>query len=267
MPELPEVETVRKKLEGYLKGKKILDVKVLYPKIVENDLTFFNKIIGQTINGVKRRGKWLIFDLDDYYLLSHLRMEGKYFVKDFSEPLTKHNHVVFNINNEFNLIYDDTRKFGRMNFISKDKLEETINVGLEPFSPNLTSNYLKDKFKNIKLPIKTALLDQHIIAGIGNIYANEILFLSKINPLKITNELTISELDEIIKNTRSVLDKAIQNNGTTIKSYEALGNHGDFQNMLCVHGKKDEECLNCHTKIVKIVVNGRGTYYCPKCQK
>lgn len=267
MPELPEVETVRKKLEGYLKGKKINDVKVLYPNIVVNDLKEFNKIIGQTINSVKRRGKWLIFDLDDYYMLSHLRMEGKYFVKDFSESITKHNHVIFNINNEFNLIYDDTRKFGRMNLINKDKLEETINIGLEPFSDKLTVNYLKDEFKNIKLPIKTTLLDQKIIAGIGNIYANEILFLSNINPLKKTNELKDKELKKIITNTRIVLDKAILNNGTTIKSYEALGNHGDFQNMLCVHGRKDEKCPNCQQPIVKIVVNGRGTYYCPKCQK
>lgn len=267
MPELPEVETVRKKLLHYLKGKKIKDVKVIYPNIIINNLNEFKKVINQTIKDIKRRGKWLIFDLDDYYLLSHLRMEGKYYIKALDEELTKHNHVVFNIDNEFNLVYDDTRKFGRMNLISKDKLEETINVGVEPLSSNLTVDYLKDKFKNIKLPIKTALLDQHIIAGIGNIYANEILFLSLINPTIPANTLNDKELERIIKNTKIVLDKAIKNNGTTIKSYEALGNHGGFQEMLCVHGKKDQECVNCHTKIEKIVVNGRGTYYCPKCQK
>lgn len=267
MPELPEVETVRKKLLHYLKNKKICDVNVIYPNIIVNDLSEFKKIINQTILDIKRRGKWLIFDLDDYYLLSHLRMEGKYYIKKFDEQLTKHNHIVFNINNEFNLVYDDTRKFGRMNLIIKDKLEETINVGVEPLSNNLTVDYLKEKFKNIKLPIKTTLLDQRIIAGIGNIYANEILFLSSINPLKQTNLLNEQELEEIINKTKEVLDKAIKNNGTTIKSYEALGNHGGYQEMLCVHGRKDQECINCHTKIEKITINGRGTYYCPNCQK
>ena len=267
MPELPEVETVKKGLKKILLGKKIVDVNVLYPKMVLNDLDEFKSIINQTINDVKRRGKWLIFDLDSNYLISHLRMEGKYNPKALNEPFNKHTHVVFNINNEFNLLYDDTRKFGRMKLINKDDLEDAINIGVEPLEDKLTISYLKDKFKNIKLPIKTALLDQHIIAGIGNIYANEILFLSKINPLKQTNTLTDKELESIIINTKEVLSKAIEANGTTIKSYEALGNHGNFQDKLCVQGKKDEPCPNCGEPILKIMVNGRGTYYCPKCQK
>ena len=267
MPELPEVETVRRSLKEKLLGKKIVDVNVLYPKMILNDIDDFKKVINQNINDIKRRGKWLIFDLDNNYLISHLRMEGKYYIKKLDEDLNKHTHVVFNINNEFNLFYDDTRKFGRMKLINKDELEQTINVGVEPLEDKLTVTYLKDKFKNIKLPIKTALLDQHIIAGIGNIYDNEILFLSGINPLKPANELNDKELELIIKHTKEVLIDAINNKGTTIKSYEALGNHGGFQDKLCVQGRKDEPCPKCGTTIKKNVINGRGTYYCPKCQK
>ena len=267
MPELPEVETVRRSLKKELLGKKICSYEVIYPKIILNDLADFKKIINQEIVDIKRRGKWLIFDLTDYYLISHLRMEGKYYIKKLDEPLNKHTHVVFNINNEFNLFYDDVRKFGRMKLINKEDLEATINVGVEPLEDKLTVTYLKDKFKNIKLPIKTALLDQTIIAGIGNIYDNEILYLSGLNPLKKANEVTDKELELIIKNTKEVLSEAIKHKGTTIKSYEALGNHGGFQDNLCVQGRKDEPCLKCGTKIKKIVVNGRGTYYCPKCQK
>ena len=267
MPELPEVETVRRSLKKELLGKKIYSYEVLYPNIILNNLADFNKIVNQTINDIKRRGKWLIFDLDNYYLISHLRMEGKYYIKKLDEPLNKHTHVVFNINNEFNLLYDDMRKFGRMKLINKEDLESTINVGVEPLEGNLTVDYLKDKFKNIKLPIKTALLDQTIIAGIGNIYDNEILYLCGLNPLKKANEINDKELELIIKRTKEVLTEAIKNKGTTIKSYEALGNHGGFQDKLCVQGRKDEPCIKCGTKISKIVINGRGTYYCPKCQK
>ena len=139
-------------------------------------------------------------------------------------------------------------------------------MGYEPWDSNLNSDYLKDKYKNKKLPIKTVLLDQSIIVGIGNIYADEVLYLSKINPYKKANTLTNEELNNIIKNTKVVLEKAIQLGGTTIKSYTSSeGVHGKFQNELLVHTK--EECPNCHKKITKVKINGRGTYYCEDCQK
>lgn len=267
MPELPEVETVRKRLEQNLIGKKITDVKVFYTNMIINSQEEFIKIKNQTINAIKRRGKWLIFDLDDYYLLSHLRMEGKYYIKPLNDLKDKHTHVIFNINDEFNLFYNDVRKFGRMQLITKDKLEETINIGLEPFSNELTCKYLQDKYKNSKLPIKSSLLDQTIIAGIGNIYADEILYAANINPLKQTNSLTKKELENIIVETQKILKKAIEFGGTTIKTYEAMGNHGNFQNELMVHTKAGNSCIKCGTIIEKITVNGRGTYYCRKCQK
>ncbi len=272
MPELPEVETVRKTLEKKLVGRKIIDVKIIYPNIVENNpKTFCQNIKNQIINAMKRRGKWLIFELDDYFLLSHLRMEGKYFFKNPSDEIKKHEHVIFRLDNNQELRYNDTRKFGRMLLVKKEELEDEKKInklGLEPFDKNLTSLYLKEKMKNIKLPIKTALLDQSIIAGIGNIYANEILFASKINPLIPANQCTLKQYEDIIKNTKTILKQAILNGGTTIKSYESSeGVHGRFQQHLSVHGKENEPCPNCHKPIKKDSVNGRGTYYCPNCQK
>lgn len=273
MPELPEVETVVRGLKKELLKRKFKKVNIYYDNIIEypSKADFKEKIVNQTINDIKRYGKWIIFVLDDYYLLSHLRMEGKYFIKTSLDELEKHEHIVFLLDNNLELRYMDVRKFGKMLLIEKDKINEVgpfPNMGLEPFDKNLNIEYLKDKFKKKKLPIKSILLDQSIIVGIGNIYADEILFLSKINPLKESNKLNDKELDDIIENSKTILTKAIEKGGTTIRSYTSLnGIHGLFQQELYVHSKEGEECPICKNKIIKIKVGGRGTYYCPNCQK
>lgn len=273
MPELPEVETVKRSLELKLKGKIIKKAQVHYSNIIEypSPKEFTTNIINQKINKMARYGKWLIFVLDDYYLLSHLRMEGKYFFKTSQSPLNKHEHVVFQLDDNTELRYMDVRKFGKMLLIKKEDIT-TIGplskMGLEPWDKKLDIKYLKNKFQNKKIPIKTALLDQHIIVGIGNIYANEILYLSKINPQKKASSLTNKELKAIIENTIIILEKAIQKGGTTIKSYSSVdGVHGLFQNNLYVHSKEGEKCIKCNSTIKKIKIGGRGTYYCPECQK
>lgn len=273
MPELPEVETVRNTLKRLILNKKIIDVDIRYENIIEYPTSneFKKKIKNQKINDIKRKGKWLMFELDNYYLLSHLRMEGKYFIKKDVDEINKHEHIIFKLDSGEELRYRDTRKFGRMLLIEKDNINECKQIkelGLEPWDDNLTSNYLLEKYKSKRLPIKTLLLDQSIITGIGNIYADEILFLSKINPLKVASTLTNKECKSIIVNTRSILEKAIELGGTTIKSYESSeGVHGRFQNNLLVHNKNGEMCPNCGYPITKIVVGGRGTYYCKVCQK
>lgn len=272
MPELPEVETVKNILKNKLVGLTIKDVKLHYPKIVEYPTSdiFINQIINQTINDVKRRGKWLMIELDDYYLLSHLRMEGKYNFKTNKDELNKHEHVTFYLSNNEELRYQDTRKFGRMHLIAKEevhKKEPLLSLGLEPWDKELTKEYLKDKYKNKKLPIKTVILDQNIIVGIGNIYADEVLFMSRISPLKQASMLTDNELEMIIINTQIVLTKAIKLGGTTIRTFSAGEVHGRFQNELLIHGKAKEPCIVCKTPITKIQVNGRGTYYCEVCQR
>lgn len=271
MPELPEVETVKEVLKKEILNRKIMDVHILYPSIIEYPTTkeFQKQIIGQTICDMKRRGKWLMFELDHYYLLSHLRMEGKYHIRKINDGIEKHEHISFVLDDDRELRYMDTRKFGRMHLIEKDKIytQKPLNeLGLEPWDQNLTTSYLKEKYQKKKLPIKTVLLDQSIIVGIGNIYADEILFLSQIHPETKACDLTQSKLQKIIHYTKEVLEKAIKLGGTTIRTYESSeGVHGRFQNELLVHEQKT--CPNCKGIITKIKVGGRGTYYCMKCQK
>jgi len=273
MPELPEVETVKESLKLKLIGKKIRKVNILWDNIIAYPCKddFCRNIGNKTIVDITRRGKFLMFDLNDYYLLSHLRMEGKYFLKNNSEKINKHEHVIFDLGNGEELRYMDTRKFGKMYLIKKDEIDSIgplKELGLEPWDDNLTSNYLLNKYENKKLPIKTVLLDQSIIVGIGNIYADEILFLSRINPLKACNLINEKECNDIIKYTREVLSKAIKMGGSTIRTYSSVdGVHGLFQNELLVHGKDKGNCPICNENIDKIRVGGRGTYYCPKCQK
>ena len=268
MPELPEVETVKETLKKEVLNRTIKDVEIYYENIIAYpDINTFKKEIrNQKINNILRRGKFLMFELDKYYLLSHLRMEGRYYIRN-GEKL-KHEHVRFILNDK-NLCYIDTRKFGRMYLIEKDKvynMKPLNELGLEPWDKDLTISYLKEKYRNKKLPIKTVLLDQSIITGIGNIYDDEILFLSKINPYTKACDLKDRDLSNIINNTKIVLEKAIKLGGTTIRSYESSeGVHGRFQNELLVHGK--DVCPNCNNKLTIEHINGRGTYYCKKCQK
>ena len=273
MPELPEVETVKETLKLKLIGKKIKDVKIYYDGIIAYpEIKEFSKQIKNLpIKDINRRGKWLMFDLDKYYLLSHLRMEGKYFFKNKGDELDNHEHVVFSLDSNEELRYRDTRKFGKMYLIKKEDINNVgpiKDLGLEPWDTNLTKEYLKDKYKTKKLPIKTVLLDQSIIVGIGNIYADEILFLSKLNPLIKCCDLKDDDLENIIKYTKEVLEKAIKLGGTTIRTYTSVdGVHGRFQNELLVHGKDNDSCPACGQAIKKIRVGGRGTYYCSNCQK
>lgn len=240
---------------------------IAYPSVSE----FKEHIKGEVINDITRRGKWLIFHLDNYYLLSHLRMEGKYFLKTNSDIKNKHEHVVFDLENNEQLRYHDTRKFGKMHLVKKEELDDYIvmkELGLEPWDENLNVSYLKSSYRNKSLPIKTVILDQSIITGIGNIYADEILFLSRINPLVKAKNLSNEQLEAIIVNTKITLSKAIKEGGTTIRSYTSdEGVSGRFQNSLYVHAKEHEKCPECSSEIIKIKVGGRGTYYCPECQK
>lgn len=269
MPELPEVETVRRVLQNEVKGKKILSAKVYWPNIIAKPSAreFEEKIKNQRIKDIKRYGKWLMFELSNYYLLSHLRMEGKYYIKNSDEIRGKHQHVIFHLDDGVDLRYNDTRKFGKMYLLDKKdvyNVKPLVSLGLEPWNDGLTVQYLRSSFH--KKPIKTELLDQSIVVGIGNIYADEILFSSKINPLKIATDLDDSDYQNIINNTRRILSEAIENGGTTVKSYTSSeGVHGRFQAHLQVHTK--EKCNVCGEDITKITVGGRGTYYCENCQK
>ena len=268
MPELPEVQTVLDTLESRIKDREIIDIKVLYEPIVEcSKRTFRKKLIGQHFRGFKRRGKYLLFEMDDLTLVSHLRMEGKYFILDKDYPLSKHDHVIFYLDDGKQLRYNDVRKFGRMEIIDKqDEYRDFHGLGPEPFSKDFNAGYCRKYLNNKKLPIKQVLLDQSFVAGIGNIYADEILFAIRVDPRTRADRLDDKDIENLIKETRKILKRAIKAGGTTIRSYtSSLGVTGRFQLSLNVHTMK--KCPICRNDIKKITVGGRGTYYCEKCQK
>ena len=265
MPELPEVRTVAKVLKKNLINKKITNIKIIYPKIIEPNSLDFNNLIGKKLTDISTKGKFLIFEFEDLYLISHLRMEGKYFIKSLNDKVEKHEHIIFEFG-DLSVRYHDTRKFGRM-ILTKNlnDYNSLSKLGKEPFEIN--KEELHNNLKS-KLPIKELLLDQSIMSGLGNIYVNEVLFASKINPLKKGEDISLDNCQSIIDNSVAILNKAIEYGGTTIKSYtSSLGVTGQYQNFLMVHKRQGEECKVCKSPIINIKVGGRSTYYCPKCQK
>ena len=261
MPEKPEVITVARTLEKQVIGKTITDTVIYWDNIIAYpDVSSFQKeIVGQKILSITTRGKWLVFELSQDLLLVHLRMEGKFFFRDKDAVKNKHEHVFFTLDDEVSFRFHDVRKFGKMYLLPKDEaysMKPLSELGLEYNDEFLTADYLYQKIHSKNLPIKTVLLDQSIITGIGNIC-----------PLRKAKDVTLDECGLIIKNTREVLDEAITMGGTTIKSFTSSeGVHGLFQNKLAIHGKKGD-CPVCGSATLKIKIGGRGTYYCPNCQK
>lgn len=272
MPEIAEVRTVARTLNKTIVGRKIIGIDTPYDKIIKtNKKEFIEKLVGESFKSVSNNGKWLIFNLGDYSYLSHLRMEGKYFLKEKDSPIEKHEHIIFHLDNNMDLRYHDVRKFGVMMLTKTSDIEsvqEIKKLGIEPDSKDLTKEYIYSKIHDSNKPIKELLLDQEIVNGLGNIYVDEILFASKINPQRLGNDISLEECDSIRINSEIIIKKATEMGGTTIRSYtSSLGVKGNYQTNLRVHTKEGEKCPICGTTILKIRVGGRGTYYCPNCQK
>ncbi len=272
MPEIAEVRTVRKVLKDRLVGRTIKDILYRYDGIIKSDKKEFKDIlIGKTITDVDNLGKWLFIKLDDYTILSHLRMEGKYYIKPSNEEYEKHEHIIFNLDDGYDLRYKDVRKFGVMYLVKTKDIYNTPEIsklGIEPDSKDLTQEYIYNKIHNSNKPIKELLLDQSIINGFGNIYVDEVLYASNILPTRLGNTITLEECDSIRKEGSRIIKKATECGGTTIRSYtSSLGVEGTYQNYLMVHTKKDEKCKRCGNVIKKTRVGGRGTYLCDNCQK
>lgn len=276
MPELPEVETVRRTLEHQILNEKIIKVDVYYTGIIQNQEPeeFKKSLIGQSIKMIFRYGKYLFFILDNVTIISHLRMEGKYFIKKETEPLNPHEHIVFHFISKRTLRYHDTRKFGTMRVVKTTDINlllkepEIVKLGKEANDLTFTNDELYNALQHKSMTIKQALLDQSIISGLGNIYVDEVCFLSNLSPMMKCTQITKYDCANILNNSRIVLTKAIAAGGTTIRSYtSSLGVTGRFQLNLYVHTKEGQECIKCHSIILKTKVGGRGTYYCPTCQK
>lgn len=272
MPEMPEVEAVRRSLIPLVKGKTIKQVTLWYPNIVSSDQQeFIEKLPGKKIIDIDRYAKYLLFRLsDDLTIVSHLRMEGKYHLVAATAPKDKHDHVQFEFTDGSALRYNDVRKFGRMQLIATGTERQVTSIGklgLEPNSPEFTLEYLDKKLKTKKKNIKNSLLDQTVVAGLGNIYVDEVLWQSKIHPLSVANKIPQDKIKLLHDNINTEITNAIKLRGTTVHTYlDANGQIGDFQEHLQVYGHAGEKCANCGTILEKIKVSGRGTTFCSKCQ-
>lgn len=278
MPELPEVESVRQGLQQMIIGEKIGTVEVRWPNIIESPAVaeFKKRLEGQVFEKVERRGKFLLFYLSEDVLISHLRMEGKYqFVlpsygeEDGTE--NKHTHVIFYLENGHQLRYLDVRKFGRMSLVQKGQEfnhKSLAKLGPEPVAEKFTLPAMQEFLTRRTKAIKGILLDQEMVVGIGNIYADEILYRAQIHPEQSAKSLTAQESTALYHAIIEVLAAAVRKGGTTIRSYEnAFGENGNYQEFLKVYGKEGLECPRCGNQIKKIKVAGRGTHFCPHCQR
>lgn len=274
MPELPEVETVRRGLQKQLAGATIKDVKVLrvdsvgHPSPVE----FARLLKKRSINSVARRGKYILIELSDGVGMgAHLRMSGRLLVLSAKDSEPGHVRIRISLEDGRKLVFDDTRVFGRLWAVAADESFEEVIPALKLLGPEplegLDNKHLLRSFEGKKQCIKTALLDQTIIAGIGNIYADESLHRAKINPLRAAGALSATELKRLGKEIQLVLNNAIELGGSTLRDYtDSSGVNGNYQNEALVYGRKDEPCRSCRSKIQRVKIAGRSSHFCPRCQ-
>lgn len=273
MPELPEVETVRRTLNQLVAGKKIERVTVNLARIIQrpDDIEQFAfRLAGHTIVSVERRGKFLRILLDGLVLVSHLRMEGRYGVYAKDDPVEKHTHVIFHFEDGTELRYKDVRQFGTMHLFEPGEellLPPLAKLGLEPLDESFTIDKFKAVISTKKSKIKSVLLNQAYVVGIGNIYVDESLFKAGIHPETVASALTDAQLEKLYVSIIQTLAESVEAGGSSIKSYvNGQGEMGMFQHQLQVYGNQAKPCPVCSTIIEKTVVGGRGTHYCPKCQ-
>ncbi|MFL1695475.1 bifunctional DNA-formamidopyrimidine glycosylase/DNA-(apurinic or apyrimidinic site) lyase [Weissella kandleri] len=271
MPELPEVETVRRGLTNLVVGKTIQSAEVRWEKIPGMSSEEFDaELTGRKIERVDRRGKYLLFRLSgEKTLVSHLRMEGAYYTVPAGTEPGKHDLITFHLSDNVDLFYRDTRKFGRMNLVDTDKamtVAGLAKIGPEPTEKTLTLEYMQKEFQR-KGAVKPFLLDQSHIAGLGNIYVDETLWMAQIHPLQPANTIPLEQMKILRRAIIDELKVATEHHGTTVHSFtNAFGEAGEFQNELKVYGRAGEPCYRCGTILEKMKVAQRGTTYCPHCQ-
>lgn len=280
MPELPEVETIRAGLNHYLKGKTILAVSSDTPKLFPNDVHLVNMhLLGSKVEAVRRRGKAMIVHLSTgYALVIHLKMTGQmiYVGKETKDRIEesmpgRFTHIIFSLSDEAKLYYNDMRKFGWIKLMPLEEVEELPflkEMGAEPLSTKFTTEYLAKKLQKKSVAVKAAILDQKVVAGVGNIYADESLFLSGIMPSRPADSLSTAEVKKLCSNIKKVLKHSIDLGGSTRKDYvNAIGQKGDYLDEAYVYGRAGEPCRRCDSPIEKIKLAGRGTHFCRQCQK
>jgi len=271
MPELPEVETIKRQLNRKIKGKKIKDVQVNLPKIVKYPLNKFKKIVkGAEIRNISRRAKLILIELsNNYFLITHLKLTGQLI---FNGAPNKYTHLIYYFTDKSYLIYNDLRQFGFIKLISKKELTDYFDkekFGPEPLTKEFTLKLFKELLnKRKKSKIKILLMDPKFIAGIGNIYSDEILFSAGVLPFRKVETLNFLEIKKIYQEIKRILILAIKKKGSSNKDYfDALGQKGSFGPLQKVYQKEGQPCFKCKTKIKRIKMGGRSAHFCPKCQK
>jgi len=272
MPELPEVETIVRNLSSKLKGLEISSVRIIYPPVLRNKKpSLINDLKGRKVVGVRRRGKMLLINFErNLSLLIHLKMTGQLLFYPGGKPWDKHTHFILSFKDEKNeLRFRDVRKFGFISCIRNLDIscaDELKNLGPEPLE--IDFSLFKKLFQGRKARLKSLLLNQNFIAGIGNIYADEILFQAKLHPLTPAPHLGDDDLRRLLKAMRGVLRKAIVHKGSSIRSFtNAEGKRGKFQNYHQVYGREFQSCFICGEQIKRIRLGGRSSFFCPRCQK
>jgi len=273
MPELPEVETVRRTLAELVTGKRIVSVDVRLARIVrrpDDPALFAALLAGQRIANVSRRGKFLLFYMDDYVLVSHLRMEGRYGLYQTGDPVEPHTHVVFAFDDGTEMRYKDVRQFGTMDLfaIGEEWDHAPLNkLGMEPLDEAFTLAAFRKAVAGKSGKIKPILLNQAYVVGIGNIYVDESLFRAGIHPERAADSLSRKELEKLYAAIVETLTEAVAAGGSSIKSFvNGQGEIGMFQHSFNIYGREGEPCRNCGSPIDKMVVGGRGTHICLHCQ-
>ncbi|NLW07944.1 MAG: bifunctional DNA-formamidopyrimidine glycosylase/DNA-(apurinic or apyrimidinic site) lyase [Clostridia bacterium] len=276
MPELPEVETVKRTLSPHLMGQKFTEIKIYHPAVIAYpDAAAFVKILtGRPVRSLDRRGKYLIFNLDEnldeaYCLVGHLRMTGRLILAGDAVPLAPHTHVVFSLDNGVYLHWVDVRRFGRLYLAREEEIMAVTGMAkLGPEPLGMSVEALAAICAGRRRPLKQLLLDQHLLAGIGNIYADEILFEAGLHPGREAGSLNRMEIERLQKAVQQVLRQAIANQGTTFRDYvDGSGRPGKNQEYLKAYGRTGKPCSRCGQLLERVILGGRSTHFCPGCQK
>ena len=272
MPELPEVEVVCRGLSPMLVGRKILATSFSKQslRLPLPGRKMSAQLSGRTITAVRRRAKYVIIELDTAALLViHLGMTGRLGLFPAQSPPAKHDHASWLLDNGLEMRFNDTRRFGSIQVFGSEKLAAEFfeALGPDPFWENFTATYLAERARDRSQPVKNFLMDNRIVTGIGNIYASEILFASRVNPATPARELAAEEWRKIVLNSRAILTAAIDCGGSTIADYvNSSGEKGYFQTKLKVYGRDNEPCPECRETISQVRLGGRASFYCPRCQ-
>ncbi len=270
MPELPEVETIKKELKEIILGKKIIKVNIYTKKLKYKIPKKIKFICKETITKIKRYSKYILIKTNKNYILIHLGISGNILILNENIKKKKHDHWDFILDNNKIIRYNDIRKFGfLLLFNSKKKINKIIsNLGPEPLKKNFNPKYLFKITSKKKICIHNLIMNNKFVSGIGNIYANESLFLSKIIPYRKSNTLNFNEIKKLVLNIKLILKKSLFYKGTTIRNFKNINNnYGFFQNKLKIYQKSGKKCYTCKKIIKKVKKYGRSLYFCKKCQK